>query len=113
MSWKCTEGHTWESCFDNIRNGKGWCPTCGGSKKLTLEDCQKFAKNKNGKCLSAEYVNCKTQMIWECAEGHTWKSRFDNIKSNYWCPACGGSKKLTLEDCQKIAEKKEWKMPKY
>lgn len=26
--WECNEGHTWYATFNNIKNGKYWCPYC-------------------------------------------------------------------------------------
>lgn len=28
MSWRCAEGHVWETSFDNILRGETWCPCC-------------------------------------------------------------------------------------
>jgi hypothetical protein len=78
------------------------------TKKLTLEECQKIAEKRGGKCLSFEYINAYTKMDWECANGHQWQTKFQNIKySNSWCKICyNNSLKLTLENCQKIAEER-------
>ena len=73
-------------------------------KKLTLEECKEFAKNKNGECLSDVYIGCKTNMKWKCHNGHEWEARFDDIKnSKSWCPKC---QKLSLEDCKQFAKNK-------
>lgn len=90
------------------------------ARKLTLTDCNKYAGLKGGKCLSTEYINCRTLMKWKCEHGHEWEAPFYYIKnSKTWCPKCGdisrsekttGSKrifnKITLEDCKKFAEAK-------
>jgi len=62
--------------------------------KLILKDCQLFAEENGGKCLSTKYINNKMKMHWKCAEGHTWESSFSNIKNRKrWCPDCCGYKK--------------------
>ena len=78
-------------------------------RKLTLEECQQFAISKNGECLSTDYVNNRTKMMWRCSENHIWDAIFDKIKRGTWCPDCSGLKKLTLEECQQFAESKNGK----
>ena len=58
--------------------------------KLTIKECQEFAKTKNGKCLSTEYKNSKAKMSWQCSEKHTWITTFNSIKNGTWCPRCVG-----------------------
>ena len=99
MSWQCSEKHTWESNFNNIKSGK-WCLHCGGCAKLTIEECQSFAGSKGGKCLSTEYKNAHTKMSWQCSEKHTWITIFNVIKRGSWCPFCAGKARLTIEECQ-------------
>jgi len=100
LNWECSKGHRWEATYSNISRGK-WCPTCGGSKKLTIEDIHKVAIEKGGKCLSDKYVNARTNLTWECSKGHRWEATPDNIKRGGWCPTCGGTKKLTIEGAHK------------
>jgi len=58
-------------------------------KKLTPQDAQRIAIERNVQCLSEEYVSNATPMIWKCEQGHTWGARFANVKnSNTWCPYC-------------------------
>jgi len=108
IPWKCSNGHTWEATPHNVRNGS-WCPYCGGNVKLTIEEMRKIAKSRGGECLSTEYVNKNTKLLWKCSEGHTWEAIPDNVKRGTWCPTCferkrGKSLKLTIEEMQKIAE---------
>ncbi len=87
MKWQCKEGHIWKANFNSIKSGK-WCPYCANCAKLTIEDCQEYAKSKGGKCLSKEYVNSQTKIEWQCKEGHIWKANFNKVKSGRWCPFC-------------------------
>src|SRR5581483_5500672 len=42
--------------------------------------------NRNGLCISTEYVNANTPMQWHCSEGHEWNASFNNIKNGKkWC----------------------------
>jgi hypothetical protein len=100
MLWRCSENHEWEAPFANMKNKNTWCPHCTGRAKLTIEECKKFALNKNGLCLSNEYKNANSKMKWRCSEKHEWEATFGNIKNNKWCPHCSVSEKLTIEECQ-------------
>ena len=42
------------------------------------------AGTKNGKCLSTQYINSKTKLLWECAEGHQWEAAPGDIKQGHW-----------------------------
>lgn len=105
LKWKCSKGHVWEAKPNAIKSGQ-WCPECGGRKKRTIEDMKRLAQSRNGKCLSSEYINNKVKLLWQCKEGHTWEARPDNIVHGQWCPVCGGSTKLTIEDMRKLAKER-------
>jgi hypothetical protein len=105
MLWCCEKGHEWSAIFNSIKRGT-WCLKCSGSEKLTIKECQEFASGKGGKCLSTEYKNTRTKMLWSCEEGHEWSARFDHIKKGHWCPKCSGNEKLTIKECQEFAENK-------
>ena len=106
LRWECAKGHQWKTSPTNIRGGP-WCPECGGNKKLTIEEMHKIAKSRGGKCLSKKYVNLKTKLRWECAEGHRWKASARVVRHGLaWCPECGGSKKLTIEEMHKMAKER-------
>jgi len=79
--------------------------------KLTLHDAQKIASERGGVCLSEEYINNVTLMLWKCKCNHIWKARFANVKnSNTWCPECNNEKKRNgIIKAQKLAENKNGK----
>lgn len=88
LEFVCNRDHVFSSTADNIKAGH-WCGICAGNVKLTLELMQQIAKSKNGKCLSTEYVNSHTYLIWECEKKHTFKSTPSNVMhSNGWCNLC-------------------------
>jgi peptide methionine sulfoxide reductase MsrB len=104
LLWECAEGHQWEAKANHIKGGR-WCPVCAGIEKLTLQEMQALAQKHGGKCLSHEYVNARTPLLWECAKGHQWKAKPTSIKNHgYWCSACAGVKKLTLQEMQMLAQ---------
>ena len=66
-----------------------WCPKCGGTLKLTIEEFQQIAKDRGGECLSTEYVNSKTKLLFQCKnKDEPFWSRPDQIKEGSWCPHC-------------------------
>ena len=77
-------------------------------KKVILKDLQERAALKGGKCLSKEYVNSSTLMLWQCQKGHTWETNSIIIKQGSWCPACisKSSRKLSIEQMQDLAKSK-------
>lgn len=88
MKWICRKKHVWYARGGQIANGS-WCPYCAGKAKHTIEDMHRFAKQRNGKCLSKNYKNIYTKLLWECKNKHQWTSVPSNIIHNKtWCPVC-------------------------
>lgn len=104
MTWQCALGHEpFEATYNNVSKGH-WCSKCAGNKKKTIVDMEELAAAHGGKCLSTDYVNSKTKLIWQCDAGHEpFSMRPNNVQQGQWCPECGGVKKLTLEDLNKLA----------
>jgi hypothetical protein len=93
LSWRCAKGHEWTATPISVSIGH-WCPTCGGSKPLTMEAMQLAAQRKGGKCLSTSSTNSKTKLKWRCAEGHEWSAIPDSLRAGAWCPICGAKKRV-------------------
>lgn len=87
LKWQCKKGHTWDATSKNIKTGY-WCPVCAGTLPLTIEEMQKIATDRGGKCLSTKYINSSTKLKWQCSEGHIWENTPLSIKSGQWCPLC-------------------------
>ncbi len=86
--WECCEGHQWKTTPNSIQSGT-WCPFCADRRPYTLEDLREFAKTHDGQCLATEYVNSKTQVLWQCNQAHQWWVAFHDIKKRKaWCPIC-------------------------
>lgn len=105
LVWQCAKGHIWESTPYQIKKGS-WCPRCTGRVK-TIEDMQKLAQSKGGKCLSEVYINNSTKLTWQCNKGHKWKAIYNSVKRGTWCPTCNGNKTYSIEDMREIAKKKQ------
>lgn len=111
VEWECHLGHRWSASLSQVILRNTWCSSCARRKKLTINQMQDLARLKGGKCLSTEYVNANTKLLWECSEGHQWLAIPSSIKKNSgtWCLECTGSKKLTIDDMQELAKKRNGK----
>ena len=56
------------------------------AKKGTIEEMQELAAANGGKCLSTEYVDSKSKLIWQSAEGREWMATPDSVRQGKWCP---------------------------
>ena len=84
---ECQKGHRWFSFPGHLKRGI-WCRKCAGSAPHELLDIIKLAESRGGKCLSTEYKNDMTKVIWQCSENHIWEATPNNIKRGKWCPTC-------------------------
>lgn len=87
LTFRCVKNHEWQAIPYTIKKGH-WCPYCAGSAKLSLDDMQKIASSRGGKCLSSHYKNNQSKLTWECAFGHQWDSMPGSIINGTWCPHC-------------------------
>lgn len=92
--WQCELGHQWNATPMDVIKGT-WCRICSTSnKKDNIQIMQELARSRNGKCISEEYINSQTKLIWECEYGHQWTAKPNNIKHrNSWCPHCNKNNK--------------------
>lgn len=84
------------------------------SHKDSIENMHGIAREKGGKCLSELYVDQKTELRWQCAEGHIWSATPGMIKgsrnkSGTWCKICGirssARKRMhSLQDMHRLAD---------
>ncbi len=78
-------------------------------RRLSIEEMQRIAAERGGRCLSETYVNTGTPLEWECAEGHRWTANANNIKRGSWCPVCarprqgGNAYSVTVDLLREIA----------
>lgn len=105
LKWRCRLGHEWEAAPEKIKRGR-WCPVCGGSMPLTIEEMKSIAKLRGGECLSKRYINSKTKLLWKCKQGYQWEAIPSLIKRGAWCPHCAGTLPLTIEEMRQIAKYK-------
>jgi hypothetical protein len=118
LKWKCKEGHVWEAPLHSVKNHNHWCQECAKKRVADfhrldgVKEAIVIAESRGGECLSREYTNNRTKILWKCEFGHVWRAAFINIKTQgQWCPKCGkesASKKQKLNGIDvvsRIAEK--------
>jgi hypothetical protein len=109
LYWRCAKNHEWETQASVILGGH-WCPKCQNQHlarlfALTVGDVRTTAGTRGGLCLSAEYLNTREKLTWQCAIGHVWKANANSVRRGSWCPYCArrGSQRrlsaITAPDC--------------
>jgi len=93
LKWQCSKGHIWEAKPYSII-ADHWCPYCANRKKLTIQQMEKIARDRGGKCLSSEYIGNHKNLTWQCSEGHVWNATPHSVKQGTWCPYCSNRTKL-------------------
>lgn len=102
-TFRCANGHEWQTTGNSIKNSKTWCPTCRYDKKRrSLADLQAFAAARGGLCLAKHYTTMNDKVTWQCAQGHRWQRAASFIQRGHWCPHCA-CKTYTIEDMQQLA----------
>lgn len=119
LPWRCRDGHEWLATGESIKAGH-WCPTCahrlnGIKRLLGIPECRKTASERGGRCVSRKYVNSKSPLLWECAQGHRWLATANSVRNGHWCAVCANKKKsvdntsLSIKDMQELALRKHGK----
>jgi len=103
LSWQCNKGHTWMARASDIIHKSTWCPKCAGKYK-TIEDMNRLAEVRGGKCLSDQYLGAHTKLKWECAKGHIWYAEPNSVQRGHWCIKCSGSEKKSIQEMRDLAK---------
>lgn len=56
-------------------------------------------------CLSAEYVNASTNLVFNCKRGHIWERSWSDTKRGRWCTICLTETKLIAKINEIVEEK--------
>lgn len=109
LSFICEKGHAWEAVPNNVARGS-WCPHCRDENNknnhtsrgiktaikpivdpnlTTFEKCQEAAKQKNGICLSKNFIRYNLPLEFKCEAGHIWNAKPEAILlRGSWCRKC-------------------------
>ena len=90
--WECREKHRWQATPFSVKVRNSWCPVCANNLPIGLKEMQKLAKTKKGACLSKQYINVKTKLLWQCKRGHRFEATPDTIRKGQWCQKCTQNK---------------------
>lgn len=107
LEWQCSCGNVWPATYNAIQRGD-WCPKCAvirrsNLRRIGIDTYKEIAKEKGGRCLSTTISSCFDKLEFECAEGHRWFSRADQIKNTKkWCPKCANKRRGNFKTSIKI-----------
>jgi len=85
---------------------------CAGVQKNTIEGVNNAIRKRGIICVSPQYINNYTDLLFQCKHGHRWEATPHNIIiCNSGCPVCYKSAprkiKHNLKVFQKIAAKRK------
>lgn len=78
-------------------------------KKKTIEEMHQVASERDGFCLSSDYIGAREPLLWRCKYGHEWSASPVNITSkNSWCPYCAGQRgdNFTISKMNQVAQQR-------
>ena len=61
-------------------------------RALHLSVIHALAETRGGMLLSEKYLNNRTKLRWQCADGHQFLMPYDDVAAGRWCPHCANSK---------------------
>jgi hypothetical protein len=112
LVWECKRRHRWKATPANVKGGKRkrgtWCLKCYNLRRRfgvrdSIERMEKLAQRRGGHCISNDYVNSKSKLLWQCEKGHCWRAVPVSVRRGSWCPVCARNQKLTLEQFHSLA----------
>jgi len=94
LTWKCREGHTWETNPKHRVNGTG-CPVCDGQKIVMgindlLTTNPEIAAQAFGWDPSKTLARHHQKYSWKCSSGHVWDATITARKTGRGCHVCTG-----------------------
>jgi len=99
---ECGQGHRFLNSPSNILRGQ-WCQHCKGLAPKSIEEIRKFAESLGWKLLSNEYINNRSNLTWQCDQGHIFKARWANVQIRKRCPVCNELRPYSIDEMRQIA----------
>lgn len=62
-------------------------------KRLTQADFDEIARQRGGLCIHPHLPKRREKVLWQCANGHQFAIRHDNVRAGTWCPICSEAKR--------------------
>src|SRR4029077_7098399 len=66
LLWECATGHRWSAVPGSIEK-RGGLSEVAGVRRGTLEEMQRLAESRGGKCRSKDFLNGASKLIWQCS----------------------------------------------
>ncbi|CAJ1424810.1 unnamed protein product [Effrenium voratum] len=77
-------------------------------QRIRLKQLKEHASRLQGECLSDQYENSRTKLLWRCNHRHTWRARADSVlNAGSWCPTCAGVAPIGLGRLKEHAARKD------
>jgi hypothetical protein len=110
LEWQCIAGHRWRGPAHLVLSGI-WCRKCRRTEAGTLEQMQRIARERGGRCLSARYVDAESALSWRCREGHEWSAEPGSVIQGSWCRRCNrgygrSRRRLSIEIMRDMARER-------
>ena len=80
LSKECNKNHQWNCSFRSIKNRHSWCPYCS-NRKLNISVAKELACAKNRRCISENYVNNNSPLLWECKNNYQFHISLSDVKN--------------------------------
>jgi len=94
LKFRCNYGHEYSVRWRSFRRGNR-CTVCtnikrGNKKRLTIDFVKKETERvaPGYECISNEYFDNSTKLLFRCDKGHEFLSAWNNLYSKHRCPEC-------------------------
>ena len=111
LLFECNKGHKVKIIYSNFYSG-GRCSICNLNKRrLGLKYINEKINNiaKGYKCLSSEYINNSTKMLFRCEMGHKYEATWKRFSAGNRCPYCSNNK-IDINIIRKYCNKRNIKL---
>jgi len=79
-------------------------------KYLTRADFDEMARLRGGLCIHPHLPKRRDKVNWQCAKGHKFAIRQDNVKAGAWCPICTDtSRRWNMERLEAVMQGRDIK----
>lgn len=116
LKWKCARGHIWEAVVYS-RNSNTGCPFCANQKvligfnDLATTNPELASEAEGWDPTSVTSGSSRTNFLWKCHLGHTWKSNVKNRTKGQGCPTCHiGGFDPNAQSFLYLLQHPDWKM---
>ena len=108
----CTNSHIYITTFKKFKYKKIRCRECfENRRRLGMAYIHDFIASRNLKCLSTTYINSKTHYIFNCCNGHQFKTSFHAIKyGKSGCPYCSKCAKYNIDEVNEYLNQFDYKL---